>query len=44
MATLELVNVVKKFGDFTAVDDFNLRVEEGEFVTLSDWSFEICLH
>ena len=34
MATLELVNVVKKFGDFTAVDDFNLRVEEGEFVTL----------
>jgi len=34
MATLELVNVVKKFGDFTAVDSFNLRVEEGEFVTL----------
>ena len=34
MATLELVNVVKNFGDFTAIDDFNLRVEEGEFVTL----------
>jgi ABC-type sugar transport system ATPase subunit len=34
MATLELVNVVKKFGDFTAVDNINLRVEDGEFVTL----------
>jgi len=34
MATLELVNVVKKFGDFTAVDAVNLRVEDGEFVTL----------
>jgi ABC-type sugar transport system ATPase subunit len=34
MATLELMNIVKKFGDFTAVDDVNLRVEEGEFVTL----------
>lgn len=34
MATLELMNIVKRFGDFTAVDDVNLRVEEGEFVTL----------
>jgi ABC-type sugar transport system ATPase subunit len=34
MATLELVNINKKFGDFTAVEDVNLRVEEGEFVTL----------
>lgn len=34
MATLELVNVVKKFGDFIAVDNINLRVEDGEFVTL----------
>lgn len=34
MATLELVNIHKKFGDFTAVEDVNLRVEEGEFVTL----------
>ena len=34
MATLELVNINKKFGDFTAVDDVNLRVDEGEFVTL----------
>lgn len=34
MATLELVNITKKFGDFTAVEDVNLRVEEGEFVTL----------
>lgn len=34
MATLELVNLVKKFGDFTAVDQINLRVEDGEFVTI----------
>jgi len=34
MATLELVNITKKFGDFTAVENINLRVEEGEFVTL----------
>jgi ABC-type sugar transport system ATPase subunit len=34
MATLELNNIVKKFGDFTAVENVNLRVEEGEFVTL----------
>jgi ABC-type sugar transport system ATPase subunit len=34
MATLELININKKFGNFTAVKDINLRVEEGEFVTL----------
>jgi ABC-type sugar transport system ATPase subunit len=34
MATLELIRVVKKFGDFTAINDVSLRVEEGEFVTL----------
>ncbi len=34
MATLELININKKFGDFTAVEDVSLRVEEGEFVTL----------
>jgi multiple sugar transport system ATP-binding protein len=34
MATLELINIVKKFGDFTAVNNINLHVEEGEFVTL----------
>lgn len=34
MATLELIHVVKKFGDFTAINDVSLRVEEGEFVTL----------
>ncbi|MCX6058699.1 MAG: ABC transporter ATP-binding protein [Chloroflexi bacterium] len=34
MATLELININKKFGEFTAVNDINLRVEEGEFVTL----------
>ena len=34
MATLDLFNITKRFGDFTAVEDVNLRVEEGEFVTL----------
>ncbi|HSO12720.1 MAG TPA: ABC transporter ATP-binding protein [Anaerolineales bacterium] len=34
MATLELVNINKKFGDFTAVDNISLSVKEGEFVTL----------
>lgn len=34
MATLELIHIHKKFGDFTAVEDVNLRVQEGEFVTL----------
>lgn len=34
MATLELININKKFGDFTAVEDVSLRVEESEFVTL----------
>ena len=42
MATLELMNIVKKFGDFTAVDDVNLRVEEGEFVTLLGPSAKDC--
>ncbi len=34
MATLELVHVVKKFGDFTAINDVSLQVDEGQFVTL----------
>ncbi|HZW02807.1 MAG TPA: ABC transporter ATP-binding protein, partial [Anaerolineaceae bacterium] len=34
MATLEVKNVVKCFGSVTAVDDFSLFVNEGEFVTL----------
>ena len=34
MATLELIKITKKFGSFTAVEDIDLRVEEGEFVTL----------
>lgn len=34
MATLELVNILKKFGDVSAVNNINLRVEDGEFVTL----------
>ena len=34
MATLDLIHVTKKFGDFTAVNDFSLQVEEGQFVTL----------
>jgi spermidine/putrescine transport system ATP-binding protein len=31
---LKLRNIVKKFGDFTAVDDVNLDIEEGEFFTI----------
>lgn len=34
MATLELKNIIKKFGIVTAVDDFSLYINEGEFVTL----------
>ena len=28
---IELTNLVKEFGDLTAVDDLNLTVEKGEF-------------
>lgn len=31
---LQLRNIVKKFGNFTAVDDISLDIEEGEFFTL----------
>jgi multiple sugar transport system ATP-binding protein len=34
MATLELIHIVKKFGETLAVNDVSLRVEESEFVTL----------
>lgn len=33
MAFLELTNVGKRFGRFSAVEDFNLQVEKGEFVS-----------
>ncbi len=33
MAFLELTNVRKTFGTFTAVDNFNLKVEKGELVS-----------
>jgi putative spermidine/putrescine transport system ATP-binding protein len=33
MAFLELINVQKNFGQFVAVDNFNLHVEKGEFVS-----------
>ncbi len=33
MTHLSLSNVTKHFGDFTAVSDFNLEVERGEFVS-----------
>jgi spermidine/putrescine transport system ATP-binding protein len=29
-----LVNVIKKFGDFTAVDDINMVIEDGEFFSM----------
>ena len=34
MALLEIKNIVKQFGDFTAVDNVSLSIEAGEFFTL----------
>ena len=34
MALLEIQNVTRRFGDFTAVDDVTLGIEAGEFFTL----------
>lgn len=31
---IEVRNITKKFGDMTAVDDLNLKIRRGEFVTL----------
>ncbi len=31
---VELRNVTKRFGGFTAVESINLRIEAGEFLTL----------
>ncbi|MCP4283550.1 MAG: ABC transporter ATP-binding protein, partial [Gammaproteobacteria bacterium] len=33
MSFLTLQNISKQYGQFTAVDDFNLSVEKGEFVS-----------
>src|SRR5258708_28235479 len=34
MALLEIRNVTRRFGDFTAVDNVSIRIEGGEFFTL----------
>ena len=34
MALLEIRNVTRRFGDFTAVDGVSLAIEAGEFFTL----------
>jgi len=34
MALLEIQNVTRRFGDFTAVDDVSIGIEAGEFFTL----------
>ena len=34
MATLELKNIVKKFGSVVACADINLKVQDGQFITL----------
>ncbi|HEY5307437.1 MAG TPA: ATP-binding cassette domain-containing protein, partial [Casimicrobiaceae bacterium] len=34
MALLEIQNVTRRFGDFTAVDGVTLAIEAGEFFTL----------
>ncbi|MEI8083926.1 MAG: ATP-binding cassette domain-containing protein, partial [Actinomycetes bacterium] len=33
-AAVELDNVTKRYGDVTAIEDLDLRVEDGEFLTL----------
>ena len=34
MAAVAFEHVTKRFGDVTAIDDVNLAVEEGAFVTI----------
>ena len=34
MAFLELESLTKRFGDFVAVEEFNLSVDKGEFICL----------
>ncbi len=34
MAGLDLVGITKRYGEFTAVNDISLSIEDGEFVTL----------
>jgi len=34
MTKLLIKNLTKKFGDFTAVDDFSISINEGDFVAL----------
>ena len=34
MALLEIQNVSRRFGDFTAVDQISIAIEAGEFFTL----------
>ncbi|MFC2106217.1 ATP-binding cassette domain-containing protein, partial [Candidatus Bipolaricaulota bacterium] len=34
MAEVTLTNVTKKFGDFTAVDDLSMVIEDGKFTVL----------
>jgi len=36
MASLELRNVTRRFGDFVAVNNVSLTIESGEFFTLLD--------
>ncbi|MCK5247500.1 ABC transporter ATP-binding protein, partial [Candidatus Bipolaricaulota bacterium] len=34
MAEVTLTNITKKFGDFTAVDDLSMVIEDGKFTVL----------
>ena len=34
MSSIQIRNVTKRFGDFTAVDNLTLDIEEGEFAAL----------
>ena len=34
MAQVKIENIIKKFGDVTAVDDFSLDIQDGEFISI----------
>ena len=40
MASIELINLTKKFGDLIAVNDLNLVIPDKEFVALCAINFE----
>ena len=37
MPTIDLVNVTKRWGDFYAVDNLNLHIDDYSFITFRMW-------